>query len=159
MVMMGRSLHIPNFMSPSLKDFEVVESVMSQLDFLEYKDAYYSELSGGEQQIVLIARAIAQGADYIIMDEPASNLDYSNQKKLLDTVKRLTQSGIGVLMASHSPEHAFACCNKALLISKNHSFIFGSVDDVITSKNLTNAYGVEISIIELDSKVKTCCLI
>lgn len=159
MIMMGRSLHIPKFMSPSKKDYEAVEMVMEQMDLLGYRDAYYSELSGGEQQIILIARAIAQGSDYIIMDEPASNLDYSNQKKLLDTILNLTKNNKGILMASHTPEHAFVCCNKALLITRGREYQFGTVNEIVTSENLSAAYGVDIEVIELDSGKKTCCLI
>ena len=159
MIMMGRSLHIPKFMSPSKKDHEAIEAVMEQMDLLAYRNAYYSELSGGEQQIILIARAIAQGSDYIIMDEPASNLDYSNQKKLLDTIKNLTKNNKGIMMASHTPEHAFVCCNKALLISRSRKYQFGSVNEIVTSENLSAAYGVEIEVVQLNSGKKTCCLI
>ena len=91
-VLMGRASFIPKFSSPRAEDVECVEEALKSLDILHMKDKVYSELSGGEQQIVLVARALVQKAKLIIMDEPASNLDFSNQEKLLRCITGLSKT-------------------------------------------------------------------
>lgn len=161
-VLMGRSLYIGKFSSPSDHDRDVVLRALDTLGIRSFAQKKYSELSGGEQQIVLLARALAQEAKYIIMDEPASNLDFSNQKKLLDTINNLRALNIGVFMATHTPDHALACCNKALLVRHDKKYLFGDVEDVVNSANLSAAYGVAIQVIASqfqEKTIRTCSLI
>lgn len=161
-VLMGRASYIPRFQTPGNEDYSVVNQTMKKVGIAEYADRYYSELSGGEQQMVLIARAIAQGSKYILLDEPASNLDYMNQRKLLNLIIELTASGIGVLMVSHSPEHAFKCCKNTLIIDTTGHYVYGQTQEVITATNLKNAYGVGIGIAQVEDicgkEIKTCYL-
>ncbi len=161
MLLMGRSVHISRFASPSEKDVHHVECVLKDMGIFEYRDRFYNELSGGEQQIVLIARAVVQDTNFILMDEPASNLDFCNEKRLIETVKSLLDKGKGVLMTSHSPAHAFQCCSKAILLDKTGQMKFGTVEDVVTTENLSAAYGVPVAVLmdERDNQIlKTCCL-
>jgi len=143
---MGRAPYIQTFKTPSQEDRKMVDEVLEKLDIKKYSKRFYSELSGGEQQIILLARAMAQKAKFILLDEPASNLDYKNQKKLLDIISVLISEGYGVLMVSHNPEHAFKCCNNTLMIDKNKNYIYGSTKEVVTSENLTNTYGVDLTV-------------
>lgn len=156
-IMMGRALHIKQYSEPSGNDYKRVHEVMELLDIVDKKDNKYSELSGGEQQIVLIARAIVQDAKFIIMDEPSSNLDFSNQKKLLNVINKLRNLNIGILMSTHNPEHAFICCEYALLIFKDKTYKFGSVNEIINEKNLKDAYGVDIGVVSTENN-NTCFL-
>lgn len=161
-VMMGRAVYIPKLSSPGEKDRVKVLEAMERLDIAHMAKLNYSELSGGEQQIVLIARALAQEAEFIIMDEPASNLDFSNQKKLLTVIKNMKKLGKGIIIASHNPDHAFACCDNALLVSRDKSYSVGPVEDVVTSENLSKAFGVEIQVIKqmsAEQTVTACSLI
>lgn len=160
-VLMGRAMYIGKFSSPSKEDYAIAAESLEKLGVYKFKDAKYSELSGGEQQIVLIARALAQQAQFIVMDEPASNLDFANQKKLLNVIRGLGGTNVGILMSTHTPDHAFLCAQKALLVSKDKSYKFGTVNDIVQTDNLSRAYGVEIQVVSTvvnDSEIKTCSL-
>lgn len=161
-VLMGRAMYIKKFSSPSPNDYAIAEESLKKLGIYNFRNLKYSELSGGEQQIVLIARALAQQAEFIVMDEPASNLDFANQKKLLDVIKSLSKTNIGILMSTHTPDHAFLCAQKALLVSKDQTYRFGSVEEIVKTEDLSKAYGVDIQVISTvisDSEIKTCSLI
>lgn len=162
-VVMGRACHIKSFESPSSNDYQIAKDVLEKLRIHHLAEKMYSELSGGEQQIVLIARALAQGAKFIIMDEPASNLDFENQKKVLDVLKNLSDHGMGILMSSHSPDHAFYCSGSSVLITKEKKVIFGTNDNVLLTENLKKVYGIDIEIVSKTmvngKNVKTCCLL
>ncbi len=145
-ILMGRASHVRELASPTEADYEMVDEVIKMLSLEKYEYRYYDELSGGEQQIVLLARAIVQKSNYILLDEPASNLDYFNQRKMINVINTLRKKGIGILMVSHNPEHAFMCCEKALLIYKNGSYVFDDTDKCVTSKNLTRLYNVPVGI-------------
>lgn len=163
MIVMGRASHISSFSKPSRMDVDIAYKAMERIGILELRNKYYSELSGGEQQCVLVARAIAQESKFIIMDEPASNLDLKNQKKLLDIVNCLADDGIGIIMATHSPEHVFATCNKVLLIDKSGASIFGKMNEIMTAEKLISAFGVDLDVMETkytDGIIrKTICLL
>lgn len=147
-VVMGRISHMGKFGYPKKADFEIAEKVLEDLEISYLKDCKYTEISGGERQLVLIARALTQQPEILIMDEPTSNLDYGNQIRVLREIKKLSSKGLGVLMTSHFPDHAFLCCTKICLLQKNNVFIVGNVDDVITEENLKNTYGIKVKITE-----------
>lgn len=161
-VLMGRAMYIDKFSEPSKKDIEISKKVLGQLGLYDYKDRMYSELSGGEQQVVLVARALAQEASFIVMDEPASNLDFGNQKKLIDAINMLKESGKGVLMASHSPDHAFACCSNVILIFQDRTVTYGTTKEMLNASNLKEVYGVGINILtgvgENGETIQSCIL-
>lgn len=146
-VLMGRASHIKPFSPPAGKDYAIAEKMLEKLGIRHLADCMYSELSGGEQQVVLIARALAQEAQFIVMDEPASNLDFENQKRILDVMKVLASKDVGIIMSSHSPDHAFYCNANVVLIKKDKSVAQGKAEDVITSENLKGGYGVDVEII------------
>lgn len=146
-VLMGRANHIRQFSSPADNDYTVSRMMLEKLGIAHLAGCMYSELSGGEQQVVLIARALAQEARFIIMDEPASNLDFENQKKILDVMKVLVGKDIGIIMSSHSPDHAFYCDANVVLIKKDKTIIQGKADDIITTENLKGGYDVDVEII------------
>lgn len=152
-ILMGRAVHIEKFKMPTDKDYKEVNNILKQLGLTDYKEKKYSELSGGEQQIVLIARAIVQDAKMILLDEPASNLDYKNQKKLIDTIRWLKQNEKGILMVSHNPEHAIMCCERTLLMFQNGNHKYGYTREVINEENLSKMYGVSIKSAKKEDRV------
>jgi len=145
-VVMGRAAHLSITGSPAKEDLAIAEEALEILNVPFLKDRIYTEISGGERQLVLIARALAQQPEILVMDEPTSSLDFGNQIRVLEQIKRLAQRGIGVIMTSHFPDHAFLCSTKVALMQKNNVFTVGSVDEVVTEKNLKLAYGVDVKI-------------
>lgn len=147
-VVMGRTAHLGAFAAPSPKDLEIAEEAIEGLKISYLKDRIYTEISGGERQLVLIARALTQQPKILIMDEPTSNLDFGNQVIVLEQINKLSKAGYGVIMTSHFPDHAFLCSTKVALMQKNSQFSVGTVDEVVTEENLKAAYGVDVKIIK-----------
>lgn len=159
-VLMGRTAHLSMFSSPSKKDIDIAEEAIDVLKISYLKEKIYTEISGGERQLVLIARALAQQPEILIMDEPTSNLDFGNQIRVLEEINKLSQRGIGVIMTSHFPNHAFLCSTKVAFMQKNNVFTVGTVDEVVTEDNLKEAYGINVKIISTvnsnGDEVKAC---
>ena len=128
-VLMGRSNHIATFSKPKPKDIEVALQALTEQDF--------SSLSGGQRQLILIARAIASECRLMLLDEPTSALDLANQDAVLSLLRQLTKKrGLGIIFTTHQPNHAQAIADKTLLF--NRDFIrFGQTDEILTSENLT----------------------
>lgn len=146
-VVMGRTAHLGSFASPSKEDINIAEESLETLGISFLKNRIYTEISGGERQMVLIARALTQQPNILVMDEPTSNLDFGNQIRVLEQIKRLAKSGLGIIMTSHFPDHAFLCSTKVALLQKNNMFTVGSADEVVTEEKLKAAYGIEVKII------------
>ncbi|MNB78051.1 putative ABC transporter ATP-binding protein [compost metagenome] len=159
-VLMGRTAHIGMLSSPSSKDKELAARMLDDLRISHLAGKDYTQISGGERQLVLIARALAQEPKLLIMDEPTANLDFGNQVRVLEEVQRLSRKGLGILMTSHSPDHAFLCSTKVALMISNQGFLFGEAADVVTEQNLKAAYGVEVRLTEvkdsLGRTIQTC---
>lgn len=158
-VVMGRTAHLGLFASPSKKDLEIAQEVLDTLGITHLEERVYTEVSGGERQMVLIARALAQQPDLLIMDEPTSNLDFGNQIKVLKQINNLAKKGLGVIMTSHFPNHAFLCSTKVVLMQKGNLFWVGSSQEVVTEKNLGEVYGIKVKIAAVKNggeEIKAC---
>lgn len=145
-VRMGRTAHLAFGTSYSKRDKEIAEQVMDQLGIAFMADKCFQNLSGGERQMVMIARALAQQARFLILDEPTAALDYSNQIRILRTLCGLAQNGYGILMTTHFPDHAFLACSKAVLMRDGEVMDFGSPEQVVSSDNLTRLYGTPVCV-------------
>ncbi|WP_411677492.1 ABC transporter ATP-binding protein [Caproicibacter sp.] len=158
-VLMGRTAYFGTFSTPDEQDRKIVERVLEALEIDCLRDRRFTELSGGERQMVLIARALAQKPKILVMDEPTSNLDFGNQIRVLRRIKKLSQSGLGVVMTSHFPDHAFLCSSRVALLRRGGLQI-GAPDTIVTEKNLQDIYGVSVKIAEVSIGngigVKTC---
>lgn len=158
-VMMGRVSHLGHGASPTSKDKKVVADSFDRLRISHLADRRFQELSGGEQQMVLVARALAQEAMLLVMDEPTANLDYHNQVKILAAIKQLAEQGFGVLMTSHYPDHAFLACTKVALMGDGVIKSYGNPDEIVTSESLTALYDTPVIVTNADVgklKIKTC---
>lgn len=161
-VLMGRSVRFGRRRSPSAEDMRIAGELLDSLGIAHLAPRIYTEISGGERQMVLIARALAQEPDFLVMDEPASNLDYGNQSRVMQQIVSLSERGIGIVMASHHPDHAFLCRSNVILLDREGGMKVGYCDDVLTDENLSKAYGINVKILTgIDSRgneVKSCAL-
>ena len=120
-------------------------------------DRMYTHISGGEQQLVLIARALAQNAKTIVMDEPTSALDYGNTVRVLSCVKQLAREGLSIVQSTHQPDQAFLFADKTLVVYDGTVEAYGDPKDVITAELVGRIYGVEVEVNSLyGDKVRVC---
>ncbi|MDQ7095677.1 ABC transporter ATP-binding protein [Desulfosporosinus sp. PR] len=145
-VLMGRVTHLATGGRPTNRDRDLADQAMERLGILPMSRALFNEMSGGEKQMVLVARALAQQAGIMIMDEPTASLDYSNQVKMLRVIKSLAAEGYSILMTSHFPDHAFLACNKAVLMRDGLFMAQGTPDDVVTTGNLSKLYATPVCV-------------
>ncbi|MDD4715481.1 MAG: ABC transporter ATP-binding protein [Oscillospiraceae bacterium] len=146
---MGRTAEMRPFATPSALDYERTRQVLDGFGLLHLKDKLYTEISGGERQLVLIARALVQNPQILIMDEPASSLDLGNQAKLLGRVRQLSREcRLGAIMTSHNPNHALQVADHVLLLRPGGACSFGPVDEIVTVEALTAAYETKLDILQ-----------
>ncbi|MGE6385711.1 ABC transporter ATP-binding protein [Pseudomonas sp. NPDC078416] len=136
--------------APSCDDKTSVQQALTDLGILHLSERPYTELSGGERQLVLIARAMVQRANIIILDEPVTGLDYGHQLRLLALLKRLATEGISVLSSTHRPEHALAWANRVLVLHEGRLIADGAPHDVIDSALMARLYQVAVEQIDTD---------
>ena len=150
-VCMGRAPHLGFLSSPSRRDMEIAERALETVGIAHLRDTRYTEISGGERQLVLIARALAQEPMVLLLDEPTSHLDFGNQMLILETIVRLAQErGLTVIMATHFPNHALLASNRVALMKDGGFVAVGWPERVITTSNLKELYGVDVEIVSTD---------
>lgn len=141
-VLMGRSAYVPAFSSPSREDFKISAEALETVGIFKLKDRVYTEISGGERRLALIARALAQKTDYIIMDEPGSYLDYGNRIRFLEQAERLAAQGIGVCMTTHSPEEALISNSRTVVVAPDGKLHTGNARSLLTQELICSVYGL-----------------
>lgn len=151
-VLLGRSSRIGAFASPSEEDMAAAEKVMKQLGIMELADKPCYAISGGELQMVLIARAMASEPEILVLDEPESNLDFRNQLIVLDTISSLAADGVACVFNTHYPAHALQRADKSLLLTKGEGSVFGRTSEVVTEENIRRAFGVNAVIGEIETR-------
>ncbi len=145
-LLIGRTAYIGTFSSPNDEDYEVVEEVAASLKIEHLYEKSYTQLSGGERQLVLIARALAQRPKVLVMDEPTASLDYGNQLMVLEHVQKLTAFGLAVIMISHMPEHALHYSNRVVLLKGGRIYGDGTPEEIVTEDNMKLLYGIDTKI-------------
>ena len=150
-VLLGRSSRIGAFSAPSAEDMKVAERVMDRLGISHLADKPCYAISGGELQMVLIARAMAAEPEILVLDEPESNLDFKNQLIVLDAMTALAAEGVACIFNTHYPAHALQRAGKALMLSKDGRSIFGDTTSVVTEENIRRAFGVDALIGEVET--------
>jgi len=150
-VLLGRSSRIGTFSSPKQADMDIAESVMERLGIAHLADKPCYAISGGELQMVLIARAMAAEPEILVLDEPESNLDFRNQLVVLDTMSELASEGVACVFNTHYPAHALQRADKSLLLNGDGTSIYGETTAVVTEDNIRKAFGVEAVIGEIET--------
>lgn len=141
-VLLGRSSRIAAFSIPGAEDIQAAEDAMKRLGIMHLSDKPCHSISGGELQMVLIARAIAAEADILILDEPESNLDFKNQLVVLDAISALAAEGKACIFNTHYPAHALQRADKSLLLTKGGMSIYGPTKFVVSEDDIRSIFGV-----------------
>ena len=161
MVLLGRNSRLGVLEQPGKEDRAIAERCMKRIGIEYLRGKLCSQISGGELQMVLIARALAAEPKLLILDEPESNLDFRNQLIVLETIKTLRdEEGISSIVNTHYPEHAITISDKALILNRDGSSVFGLAQDTIEEPHLKKAFGVNVKIKDfyLSEKKYTCVL-
>jgi iron complex transport system ATP-binding protein len=155
-VLMGRMPHKPFFFQYSEQDRAVAMNALERLSIVHLKDQPYTEVSGGERQLTLIARALAQGADIFIMDEPVNGLDYGNQIRLLGQIADLAANGYTFIKTTHFPEHAIWISDRVVMLKAGRIIADGDALSVINEANLYRLYNADIGMANVDDGIRVC---
>ena len=153
MVLMGRARQVGLFSQPSLEDEQAALASLDRFGIADYAHHPFHELSGGERQLVIFARALASEAEILILDEPTSALDLKNQIVVLDWITRLShQHGLTILFTTHHPHHALAVADDALLMLGGIRHAYGPAAEVLIEENLHALYGVDLKLLSYEHK-------
>lgn len=147
MVLMGRSAHLPMFETPSAADFEIAEAALERVGIGHLARRQFATVSGGERQLCLLARALAQEAPVLILDEPAASLDFGNQIRILDIIAELARSGYAILMTTHHPDHALLVGTGVLALKEGCIFGSGPPDMLLSAEFLSGLYGARVRVL------------
>ena len=145
-VLMGRTPHLSRICRPTEKDCRIADESMERLGIAHYANKSYTALSGGQRQMVVIARALAQQPDLLIMDEPTASLDFGNQYLVLAQVKKLAREGMGVLMVTHNPDHAFYCADRSIAMEDGKILSMGDAGKVINEAVMKAVYHMPVKV-------------
>lgn len=155
-VLMGRIPHKGFFFAYSKQDNQIAEEIMERLLIGHLADQPYTQISGGERQLTLIGRAMAQGAHTFYMDEPATGLDYGNQMRLLKHIMRLSAEGFTFIKSTHSPEHALWIADRAIMLKDGYLLADGKCRQVVNSDNLMALYNTKINVDCVRDEIFVC---
>ena len=160
-VIMGRASHFSAFETPKAVDREAAFEALEKVNALHLANKKYTALSGGQRQLILIARAICQSAKVFVMDEPAANLDYANQQLLMEVIGDLAAKGYCIVLSTHSPEQPASVGSKVLLMKEGKVAGFGPPRQVITPETLQAVYDIEMDVVTVRDRYgaeRTICL-
>lgn len=150
MVVMGRVRQVSLFGTPTRDDTVAALDAMDRIGVRHLADRQFPTLSGGEQQLVLIARAIASEAPVLVLDEPATGLDLHNQAQILSLLRKLVADGMGVLLTTHHPDHALYLADSVVLMGGPDQVRSGPAATLLTDEELSGLYGIEVQTVTYD---------
>jgi ABC-type Mn2+/Zn2+ transport system ATPase subunit len=155
-VMMGRIAKLGLFGWPKRADWDFVLNALQKVGMAELRNRQIGQLSGGQQQRMFIARSLAQEAELLMMDEPATGLDLPSQEALLSSLENLRGEGVTLMVATHDLDHARRYFDRILLL--NHRVVaFGSPEEALTSESLLSAYSGRLESVDGKPITDTCC--
>lgn len=161
-VVMGRISYLKTFCSPQKKDINIAYQALERLGISHLSSCIFTEISGGEKQMVLIARALAQEAKFMVLDEPTASLDFGNQMKVLEVLNSLATEGLGIVLTTHTPDHVFLLHDaKAVMVVRRDRILTGTADEIVTAESLSETYEVPVLVEDIDingTARKVCCI-
>ena len=153
LVVLGRSSHLNTFEQPGKKDYERAYEILKENGILYLADKDCNKMSGGELQMILIAKALINEPKLIVLDEPETGLDFHNQILVLDLINKLVhEDGLSAIINTHYPTNALMISDKTILMKKEGSYIYGKTNEILNKTNIEDAFDVEIIINEGDYK-------
>lgn len=150
MVIMGRAAKMRAWQTPGVKERKIAYTCLERVGIAHLAETPYAHLSGGQQQLVLIARAIATNPTVLLLDEPTSALDLKNQMLVLEICIALASEGLGIVLTTHDPSHAALVANSVLAMLPNESPLLGSANELLTSAHLTRLYDTPVTVHEIE---------
>lgn len=155
-VTMGRTAHMGYLATPSREDVDIAHEQLSYLGIDHLADRPYTEVSGGERQLVMIASALAQEPKALLLDEPTAHLDFGNQFRFVQLVERLHRRGIGVLMTTHAPDQALLLGCTCAILANGRIEACGPACEVVTEEALGAIYGIDVHLAQVERR--TVCI-
>ena len=155
-VLMGRTARIGALAVPGAEDRRLADETLESLGIAGLAERPINEVSGGERQLALVARALAQQPKLLVMDEPTASLDFGNQVRVLERILALAASGIAILFSSHDPDHAFLGAQRALLLGEGRVLESGAPQDVVRADSLQRLYGVPVEVVAVAGGRHAC---
>ena len=157
-VLMGTSSALSPFRSPGQEDIKRCLWAMEKVGIARLVDRCFHRLSGGEQQLVLIARALVQNAPILMLDEPTANLDFGNQLLVLEQARSLAREGYTVIQTTHHPEQSYMFSDRILAIQKGRVLTQGTPAQVLTRQTMRALYGVDVDVVSLYQDNARICI-
>ncbi len=149
MVVLGRSAHLGLFEQPGIKDIEMAEEIMKRIGIEKLANKDCNHMSGGELQMVLIAKALINNPDLIILDEPETGLDFHNQILVLSLIERMAhEEGICAVMNTHYPTNAISISDETLMLDSTGEYVYGQTQDILNEENISKAFHVNVAVNE-----------
>lgn len=156
MVMLGRSSHLGLFSQPGDREIEMAEAMMEKVGITRLADKDCNRMSGGELQMVLIARALINEPKLIILDEPETGLDFHNQILVLNMVEKLAhEENIGAIMNTHYPTNAMSIADEAFMMNRKGDRFYGPTGDILNESNISKSFDVNVVVDEIMYKNRT----
>ena len=160
MVLLGRASHMHVYSTPSAEDYDIAMDALEQVGIAHMYKKPCNNLSGGEFQLVMVARALASKPEIIILDEPESHLDFKNQMLIIGMLEKIVRDqGLGCIVNTHYPEHALRLGDISLMLGPKLPYLFGPTKEIITEENLSKYFGVKVKMLSFDYKDKDYCSI
>ena len=157
MVLMGTTAQLSRFASPGKQQEHLAEAALERMGIAHLRNRGCGNISGGERQLVLIARAIAQQAKILVMDEPSANLDFGNKLRVMKTVKSLTDDGYTVIQSTHDPDQAYLYSDKILALYGGKVLAWGTPQETISNSLISTLYGVDVEVCSMrDDGIRVC---
>lgn len=151
-VLLGRAPHLPQLGLPKLRDYEIALESLESVGLADLADRPVPQLSGGERQLMLLARALTQQPRLLILDEPTAHLDLHNKHRLIEILRRLRNQGVTLLMTNHEPDVVLAAADDVVVMEAGQPPLFGALTDMFTSTHLSRIYRLPIRILDVDGR-------